>query len=155
DVMLDAIPMAVHFDGSRGVAARDVARVARTFELPAHTAPSCADMLLDAIAEVIGVGFRSAAPLLVDALAAAQTDAEIRTDPRLLAKACWIAFALGDDDALSALADECAATSREQGSLQVLPEAQGYQGLHALRAGSLSVADELYTENIEIHYMLH
>jgi DNA-binding CsgD family transcriptional regulator len=155
DAMLEAIPMAIYFGGASNVSAVEVARVARSFKLASGTAPSGADLLLDAIAELIANGHRSAAPLLHDALAAAQTDPEIRRVPRLVARACWIAFALSDDEALGTLADECAATSREQGAFQVLPEAVNYQGLRALRVGSLTVADDLFTENIDMHVLLH
>jgi DNA-binding CsgD family transcriptional regulator len=155
DALLDMIPMAIYFGGASNVSAVEVAQVARSFKLPSGTAPSGADLLLDTIAELISNGHRSTAPLLHEALAAAQTDPEIRCVPRLLARACWIAFALSDDDALGTLADACAATSREQGAFQVLPEAINYQGLRALRVGSLNVADGLFTENIDMHVLLH
>lgn len=155
EAMLDTIPMAIYFGGASNVSAGEVAQVARSFKLASGTAPSGADLLLDAIAELIANGHRSATPLLRDALAAAQTDPEIRRVPRYLAKGCWIAFALSDDDALGTLADACAATSREQGAFQVLPEAIYYQGLRALRVGSLNVADDLFTEDIDMHVLLH
>lgn len=154
EAVLDTIPMAIYFGDSSAVSAVEVAQVARSFKLPTGTAPSGVDLLLDAIAKVVAEGYRSAAPLLHDALAAAQIDPEIRSVPRHMAKACWIAFALSDDDALGALADACASTSREQGVLQVLPEALNYQGLRELRVGSLNVADDIFTENIEMHTML-
>src|SRR5262249_16694190 len=74
--------------------------------------------------------------------------------PRQLARACLVAFALGDDDALGDLAGTCAATSREQGAFQVLPEALDYLGVRELRAGSLSAAADLFTEAIELDAVL-
>jgi DNA-binding CsgD family transcriptional regulator len=155
DAMLDTISMAIYFGGSGAVSVAEAAQVARSFELPPATEPTSADLMLDAIAELLASGYRSASPLLHDALAAVLADPEIRRVPRLGAKACWIAFALSDDDALGALADECAAVSREQGAFQVLPEAVNYQALRALRAGSINVADDLLVETIDMHVLLH
>ncbi len=83
-----------------------------------------------------------------------QRDPEIRRVPRHLARACWIAFALSDDDTLGALAAECATTSREQGAFRVLPEVLDYLGLRELRVGSLNVAEDFFTEEIEMHGVL-
>ena len=116
--------------------------------------PAAADLVLDAIAELVAEGYRSASPLLRLALAAVQVDPEIRRVPRHLARACWIAFALSDDDALGALAAECATNSRERGAIRVLPEVLDYQGLRELRAGSLNVAEDFFSEQIELHGVL-
>ncbi len=154
DAVFDAIQIAILFGDSSAVSAVEVADVARSFDLPAGTVPTTADLILDAIAELIAEGYSAAAPLLRDALAAVQADPEIRRVPRHLARACWIAFALSDDDALGALGAECATASREQGALRVLPEVLDYLGLRELRAGSLNVAEDLFTEEIELHGVL-
>jgi DNA-binding CsgD family transcriptional regulator len=154
DAACDAIQMAILFGDSSAVSAVEVARVARSFELPAGEVPTAADIVLDAIAELIARGFNAAAPLLRDALAATKADPEIRTVPRHLARACWIAFALSDDDELGVLAAECAAASREQGAIRVLPEVLDYLGLRELRVGSLDGAEDCFTEEIELDGVL-
>ncbi len=60
DAVFDAIQMAILFGDSSAVSAVEVAHVARSFELPAGTAPTAADLVLDAIAELIAEGYRSA-----------------------------------------------------------------------------------------------
>ena len=153
DAVFDAIQMAILFGDSSAVSAAEVAEVARSFELPAGTVPTAADLVLDAIAELIAEGYGAAAPLLRDALAAVHIDPESQV-PRHLARACWIAFALSDDDTLGALAAACATASREQGAFRVLPEVLDYLGLRELRAGSLNVAEDFFAEEIELHGVL-
>ncbi len=106
--------------------------------------------MLDAISAQFTEGYRSAAPLLRQALATVQTAPEIRSVPRHLARACYIPQALSDDDALRALATACAATSREQGSFQYLNEALSYLYLRELRVGSLDTAEDFVTEEREL-----
>jgi DNA-binding CsgD family transcriptional regulator len=154
DVVFDALQIAILFGHASTVSAVEIAEVARSLELPAGTAPASADLVLDAIAEMIARGYRSAAPLLLDARLAAHTDPELRKVPRHLARACWIAFALGDDDELGTLAAECARTSREHGAIRVLAEVLDYLGLRELRAGSLNAAETFFTEEIELHGVL-
>ena len=154
DAVFDAIQLAILFGDSCAVTAVEVAQVARSFNFPQGTVPTAADLVLDATAELITKGYGSAAPLLRDALAAVQNNPKIRRAPRHLARACWIAFALSDDDALGALATASATTSREQGAFRVLPEALDYLGLRELRAGSLNVAEDFFTEEIEVHGVL-
>ena len=60
----------------RGVGGRGRG-VARSFERPAATAPSAADLVLDAIAELIAEGYSSAGPMLREALAAVQREPKI------------------------------------------------------------------------------
>ncbi len=55
---------------------------------------------------------------------------------------------------LGALGAACVTTSREQGAFRVLPEALDYLGLRELRAGSLNVAEDFFTEEIEMHGVL-
>ncbi|MET1000847.1 MAG: AAA family ATPase [Acidimicrobiia bacterium] len=153
DAVMDAIQMAVYFGDSSAVPTVDVAQVARSFTLPEGTAPTTADLVLDAIAETFAAGYESAAPLLRDALTAALADSEVRA-PGQMTKACWVAFALSDHDALLTLADACATMSREQGAFQVLPEALDYLALREMRVGTLNAADDYYTEIIEMHAVL-
>jgi len=154
DAVFDAIQMAVYFGESSEVSAAEVARVARSFDLPAGTAPDAADLVLDAIAELIAEGYRSAGPMLREALAAVQREPEILALPRHLARACWVAFALSDDDAAHTLAAACAATSRERGAFRVLPEGLDYLGVRELRVGSLHLAEDLFTEVIGVEEVL-
>jgi DNA-binding CsgD family transcriptional regulator len=151
---LETIPMAIYFGDRSTVPVDEVARVAQSFVLPPEEAPTTADLILDALASVLADGYEVATPLLRTALAAALADPDVATAPGLLAKACFVAFALSDDEGLGALADASAATSREQGAFQVLPEAIVYQSLRALRLGALNVADDLITEEIEMHVVL-
>jgi DNA-binding CsgD family transcriptional regulator len=154
DAAFDAIQMAILFGESSAVSAVEIARVARSFELPVGTAATASDLVIDAIAELIAEGYRSAGPLLREAFAAVQRDADIRRAPRHLARACWIAFALSDPDALGALAAECVTTSRQRGAFRVLPEVLDYLGLRELWDGSLNVAEDYFTEEIEMHGVL-
>jgi AAA ATPase domain len=154
DAAFDAIQIAILFGGSSAVSAGDVAHVARSFRLPAGTVPTAADLVLDAIVELTANGYRSAAPLLRDARAAVHVDPEIGGVPRHLARACWVAFGLSDDETLSTLAATCVTASREQGALRVLPEVLDYLGLRELRAGSLDIAEELFAEELELDGVL-
>ena len=154
DALLDTFPMAMYFGDSSAVSVADVARVALSFKLPSGTEPTSVDLVLDAIAELFANGYSSAGPRLRDALAAVQTDAAIHAVPRQMTKACWVAFALSDDDALRTLAEMCIATCREQGAFQALPEALDFLGRRELRIGSLNVADVLFTEVLELQGVL-
>jgi DNA-binding CsgD family transcriptional regulator len=154
DAVFDAIQMAVYFGESSEVSAVEVARVARSFELPEGTAPSAADLVLDAIAELIAEGYWSAGPMLREALAAVQREPRFLALPRHLARACWVAFALSDDDAARELGTACAATSREHGAFRVLPEGLDYLGVRELRVGSLNLAEDLFTEVIGVEEVL-
>ena len=154
DAVLDAIQMSVYFGDASAVPTVDVAQVARSFTLPEGTAPTTTDLVLDAIAETFAAGYTAAVPLLRDALFAALTDSETRRMLRPMSKACWVAFALSDDDALLTLASTCASTSREQGAFQVLPEALDYLALREVRVGTLNAADDYCTEIIEMHTVL-
>ena len=58
NAMLDTIPMALYFGESSAVPVVEVARVARSFQLPTGTSPTSADLLLDAIAELLAEGYR-------------------------------------------------------------------------------------------------
>ena len=95
-------------------------------------------------------GYGAAGRCFVRADCALQHDPEIHSLPRHLARACWIAFALSDDDAARAFGTECVATSREQGAFRVLPEGLDLVGVRELRVGSLDLAEDLFTEVIGI-----
>ena len=154
DAVFDAIQMAVYFGESSEVSAVEVARVARSFELPEGTAPSGADLVLDAIAELIAEGYRSAGPMLREALAAVQREPRSLALPRHLARSCWVAFALSDDGTARELGTACAASSREHGAFRVLPEGLDYLGVRELRVGSLNLAEDLFTEVIGVEEVL-
>ena len=72
-----------------------------------------------------------------------------------MALGCWAAFALSDDEALRSVANECVALCRSRGAFQVLPEALNYLGQWALRTGSLTAADEYFTECEAIQSVSH
>ena len=154
DAAFDVIQMAIYFGDSSAVSTVEAAQVARSFKLPAGTAPHAADLGLDAIAELLAEGYSSAREMLHNALTAVQHDPEVRGLPRHLARACWIAFALSDDDAVHELGTACAETSREQGAFRVLPEGLDYLGVRELRVGSLRAAENYFTEVIGIHEVL-
>jgi DNA-binding CsgD family transcriptional regulator len=154
DVAFDALQMAILFGDSSAVSAVEVAQVARSLELPEETEPTAADLVIDAIAELVAAGYRSATPLLLDALTAVRLDPGMHRVPRHLARACWIAFALSDDEAVRALAADSVTASREQGAIRVIPETLDYLGLRELRTGSLDAAEELFDEEIELHGVL-
>src|ERR671919_721375 len=141
DAAFDVIQMAIYFGDLSAVSTVEAAQVARSFKLPAGTAPQAADLGLDAIAELLAEGYSSAREMLHNALTAVQHDPEVRGLPRHLARACWIAFALSDDDAVHELGSACAETSREQGAFRVLPEGLDYLGVRELRVGSLHAAE--------------
>src|ERR687892_375508 len=154
DAAFDVIQMAIYFGDLSAVSTVEAAQVARSFKLPAGTAPQAADLGLDAIAELLAEGYSSAREMLHNALTAVQHDPEVRGLPRHLARACWIAFALSDDDAVHELGSACAETSREQGAFRVLPEGLDYLGVRELRVGSLHAAENYFTEVIGIHEVL-
>jgi tetratricopeptide (TPR) repeat protein len=145
ETLLDAIPMAVYFGRASPTTLEEVARAAQSLPLPPDVEPTPGDLLLDALAELFAEGYDNAVPALRRALTAIRSDPGAREDPRFVL-ACWAAFALSDDEALRSTANESVALCRSRGALQVLPEALNYLGLWALRRGSLSAADEYFTE---------
>jgi DNA-binding CsgD family transcriptional regulator len=154
NAILDTIPMAIYVGDSDRVSVVEVAEVARSLELPKGATPTTADLLLDALAKLIAEGYTSASSLLHEALRVARSDPDLGRDPRHLTKACWVALALSDDDALNDLATECVTLSRERGDFRFLPEALDYQAERELRVGSLNAAEGLFTETIEMHVVL-
>jgi DNA-binding CsgD family transcriptional regulator len=152
--LLDTIPMAIYFGHSSAVSAAEVATIVCSWKLPPGTELTAADRLVDAIADLFAHGYRSAAPLLRDALDAAKSDPEMNGVLRHMSRACWLAFALSDYDALALLASTCATSSREQGAYQVLPEVLDYLAQGEIHVGSLNVAEELYNEVVDMHVVL-
>ncbi len=82
DAGFDAIQIAILFGDASEASAVEVARVAQTFKLPEGTAPTAADLVIDAIIELIAEDYSSAGPLLREALAAVQSEPEVRRVPR-------------------------------------------------------------------------
>ena len=154
ETVLDVLPMAQWFGQPPPTSVGDVARVAKSLQLPSEIAPTSVDLLLDALAELFGAGYRAAAPLLRKGLAAIRADPDVRESPGRMGAGCWAAFALSDDDAVQALAGECAAISRERGAFRFLPEALNYLGQSELRVGSLTDADEYFTEEKDLQALL-
>ena len=148
------MPMAVTVGDAIPTTLQDVARAAQSLVLPPDVEPTSGDLVLDALAELFAEGYDNAVPALRRALAAVRSDTEARELPRRLAMGCWLAFALSDDEALRSLADECVALCRSRGAFQVLPEAISYLGQWALRIGSLTAADEYFTECEAIRSLL-
>ncbi|MET0525740.1 MAG: AAA family ATPase [Nocardioides sp.] len=154
DAAFDALQLAVLYGRSSAVSAAEVAQVADSLRLPAGAVPTAPDLVLDAIARLFADGFEAAAPQLHDALAAVRRDPRTDRSAREVARACWVAFALSDDELLSQLATTSAISSRERGASRVLPEAIDYLGLRELRVGSLDQAEDLFTEEIEMDGVL-
>jgi DNA-binding CsgD family transcriptional regulator len=154
DVMLDAIVMARILGEASPVSVVEVAQVARSFELPAGTEPTTTDLVLDATAELYAEGFRSATPLLRQALVAVQADAEFRQVPRNLSRSCFVPLALSDEAALLDIATACATVCRDLGDFRVLSEPLYYLALHALSVGSLDAANDVLVEEREVQAVL-
>ena len=155
ETLLDAMPMAVHFGDAGPTTVRDVARAAQSLALPPDAELTSGDLVLDALADLFAEGYEKAVPALRRALAAVRSDADAREFPRRLASGCWPAFALSDDEAVRSLAEECAALCRSRGAFRFLPEALHSLGQWALRVGSLTAADEYFSECESIEPFLH
>ena len=155
DAVLDTLPMAIYLGDSDRVSVAEVAEVARSLALPDGVPPTTADLLLDALTELFAEGHNSASTMLRVALHAARSDPELGRDPRHLTKACWVAMALSDDDAVNDLATECVTLSRERGDYRFILEALSYLAERELRVGSLNVAEDLFNESIEMHVVLN
>jgi DNA-binding CsgD family transcriptional regulator len=154
ETLLNAIPMALYVGPESRTTLEEVARAVQALTLPPDTAPTAGDLLLDALAQLFAEGLDGAVPALRTALAAIRSDPEARESPRLVVSGCWPAFALSDDEALWSIANESVALCRSRGALQYLPEALNYLGLWALRRGSLTAADEYFTECEAIRSLL-
>jgi DNA-binding CsgD family transcriptional regulator len=150
DAMLDTVPMALFFGEASSVSFDEVLEIARSLELPPGTTPTTADLLLDAVVSLLADSYQAAAPRLREALAAMLADPDFLEVPRYLTRACYVAFALGDDDALRTLATACTLVSRRTNTFQGLAEGLNYLGLRELRVGSLDLADDLLGEEREL-----
>jgi DNA-binding CsgD family transcriptional regulator len=151
DAAFDALQMAVYSGGSSTMSTAQVAQVAGSFAPPPAAVSDAAELALDAIAGLLARGYGASPAPLRDALTALRHDPVIRGLPRHLARACWIAFALGDDDAAHEWGAACAESSREQGAFRVLPEGLDYLGVRELRVGSLDAAEDYLSEVVGIH----
>ncbi|MDY7102944.1 MAG: AAA family ATPase [Actinomycetota bacterium] len=149
DVIFDTLPMAIYFGASSAIPVSDIARLARTFELPRGAAPSSADQALDAIAALFTEELDTSIPQARRALAAVLADPDISSQPRYLARACYLPQALSDHDAWLTLASACVAASREQGSFQSLLEGLSYLLLREICVGSLDAAATYAAEHRE------
>ena len=150
ETILDAIPMAVYFSGLTTTTVQTASRVALSLPLPAGAVPTSTDLVLDALATLFVHGSGPAVAGLRRCLDALQADPGLPDLPRTMALGCWVAFALGDDEAVRNMAHELVMTSRERGVLQFLPESLNYLGQCELRAGSLAAADAYFAEQREI-----
>jgi DNA-binding transcriptional LysR family regulator/DNA-binding CsgD family transcriptional regulator len=130
-----------------GVDDTDVARAARSTPLPPQSAVTVGDLLLDADATLLLDGPSAAAPLLRQAvtalLAAPLNSADMLSWTEV---GCRAAGALGDDDALHALASRLEQQAREQGAVLPLSVALVFSGVSELFAGALSQAWACFTE---------
>ena len=148
DAVFDAIQMAVYFGESSAVSAVEVARVARSFELPAGTAPSAADLVLDAIAELIAEGYSAGRTDASRGARAVQREPRLPPFPVISPERVGSRSRSAMTTRRATLGTACAATSREHGAFRVLPEGLDYLGLRELRVGSLNLAEDLFTEVI-------
>ena len=72
-----------------------------------------------------------------------------------MTRACWIAFALSDDDAAARRWPTRAHSDQSRaGRLPGAPRSPRLPGLRELRIGSLNVADDLFTEVLELQGVL-
>jgi len=130
-----------------GVDDNDVARAARSTPLPPQSAVTVGDLLLDADATLLLDGPDAAAPLLRQAvtalLAAPLNSADMLSWTEV---GCRAAGALGDDDALHALANRLEQQAREQGAVLPLSVALIFRLASELFAGALSQARACFTE---------
>ena len=117
--------------------------------MPSPPAPAATlgDLLLDADTSLLLDGHQAAAPLLrqvVTALLSAPlTSAELLTWTGI---GCQAAGALGDDEALHALANRLEVRARDQGAVLALSTALIFTGVCELFAGALSQARARFTE---------
>src|SRR5262249_43468107 len=113
-----------------GVDDTDVARAARSTPLPPQSAVTVGDLLLDAYAPPRPDGPVAPAPLLRQAvpalLAAPLNSADMLSWTEV---GCRAAGALGDDDALHALASRLEQQAREQGAVLPLSAALVFSGV--------------------------
>lgn len=132
---------------ARGAGHTDIARAARSTPLPPQSAATVSDLLLDADVTLLLDGPDAAAPLLRQAVTAL-LDAPLNSADMLswAGAGCWAAGALGDDDALHALASRLEEQAREQGAVLPLSVALIFSGVSELFAGALSQARARFTE---------
>jgi len=134
-----------------GTTRGDVVRAARSLPLPAGTAATPGDLLLDADATLLGRGLAAAAPLLrtaIDAVRVAPPGA-----PELfqwLAAACADATILVDEDRLDELARRMETEARQHGAVLPLTLALSHAGVSNLLAGYLSEAQRCFLEHAAI-----
>ena len=101
DAVLDTIPMAIYLGDSDRVSVVEVAEVARSLALPDGVTPTTADLLLDAARRT----HRGGPQRPRRRCSTTRSTRRDRTpssagDPRHQTKACWVAMALSDDDAV-------------------------------------------------------
>jgi hypothetical protein len=125
----------------------DIARAARSMPLPPQSAATIGDLLLDADTALLLDGHEAAAPLLkhvvTTLLDAPLNSADLLTWTGI---GCWAAGALGDDDALHALANRLEDQARDQGAVLALSIALIFSGVSELLAGDLNQARARFTE---------
>ena len=131
---------------------RDVSRLALAMPLPPGVAPTVGDLFLDGYATLFLDGHAGAVPALQRAIAALRGSVAPTTTEALmwLAVGCWGAGAIGDDEALHALADRLVATAREQGAAVWLSIGLMFLAMSELLAGSVDDARRHFAERAEI-----
>jgi DNA-binding CsgD family transcriptional regulator len=150
EVLLEALLMALWIGKWASAGPQEVGHAAKALPLPTDTEPNSADLLLDGFAELYCNGHAAATPLLRKAFAAMKVDPWMRDVPRRMTFGCWAAIALGDTDAWRVIADEFIDLARRKGAISLLPEALSYRGTCELSIGSLSAADEYFSEEREL-----
>src|SRR5215467_13790196 len=130
-----------------GVDDTDVARAARSMPLPPQSAVTVGDLLLDADTTLLLDGPDAAAPLLRQAVTALLAAPLKSADMLSWTEVGWrAAGALGDDDALHALASRLEQQAREQGAVLPLSVALVFRLASELFAGVLTQARACFTE---------
>jgi DNA-binding CsgD family transcriptional regulator len=147
--LLDAL-MAATISGPLaldGATALEVAVAARDVPLAAGEAPVTGDLLLDAASTLVLDGYRAAAPLAREAIAAlARDESESAEMLDWLEAGCRLAGELGDDAGMYTLASRLERQARRQGALTALATALIYAGTLKMFAGSLDAAQATFTE---------
>jgi DNA-binding CsgD family transcriptional regulator len=115
---------------------------------PSGSAPSAADLFLDALAVRLTDGYAAAATLLKRALTALRDDdARVEQDVRLYGFATRVAFDLFEDETCHALNARGVELARERGALGLLPLVLNYRTVWLSFEGDLDAAQALVEES--------
>ncbi len=145
ETLIDGLVMAVYSGDWSSVPPAMVARAIQS--MPASGGdPTSIDVLTDALASLFTDEVPDAIALRRLALDRIRRDPEVRRFPLQLSLACWIGFALGDDDAVRAIATDVLDIGRDVGAWFIVTQALSYLCDVELRLGSLRTAVDIANE---------